>query len=107
MGGLPNLIPSPSNSCSALSVDYLSEAGDAPSVEIVETFAANLRAERLARRMTQEELADAAELHRTAISLLEQSKRDPRLSTIVKLAYGLGIAPTQLLRGVNADRLPR
>jgi transcriptional regulator with XRE-family HTH domain len=57
--------------------------------------------------MTQEELADAAELHRTAISLLEQSKRDPKLSTIVKLAHGLGTTPGQLLHGVSAERLPR
>jgi transcriptional regulator with XRE-family HTH domain len=76
-------------------------------MEIVERFADNLRAERQARGMTQEALADAAELHRTHISLLEKAKRDPKLSTIVKLAHGLGTTPIQLLRGVNADRLPR
>jgi transcriptional regulator with XRE-family HTH domain len=76
-------------------------------MEIVERFAANLRAARLAQGMTQEALADAAELHRTHISLLEKAKRDPKLSTIVKLAHGLGTTPIQLLRGVNADRLPR
>ncbi len=76
-------------------------------MEIVERFADNLRTERQARGMTQEALADAAELHRTHISLLEKADRDPKLSTIVKLAHGLGTTPTQLLRGVNADRLPR
>jgi transcriptional regulator with XRE-family HTH domain len=76
-------------------------------MEIVERFASNLRRERLARRMTQEELADAAELHRTHISLLEQSKRDPKLTTIAKLADGLDTTPGQLLRGVNAGRRSR
>jgi transcriptional regulator with XRE-family HTH domain len=76
-------------------------------VEIVERFADNLRDERLARGMTQEGLAGAAELHRTHISLLEKAKRDPKLSTIVKLAHGLDTTPDQLLRGVNAERLPR
>jgi DNA-binding XRE family transcriptional regulator len=97
----------PQSSCCVLSVDYLSEARDAPSMEIVERFAANLRRERLARGMTQEGLADAAELHRTHISLLEKSKRDPKLSTIVKLAYGLNTTPLQLLGGINAEQLPR
>ncbi len=81
-------------------------------MEIVERFADNLRTERLARGMTQEALADAADRseigqHRTHISLLEKAKRDPKLSTIVKLAHGLGITPIQLLRGINADWLPR
>jgi transcriptional regulator with XRE-family HTH domain len=94
--------------CSSLSVDYLSEArNDAASMEIVERFADNLRRLRLARGMTQEGLADTAELHRTHISLLEKGKRDPKLSTIVKLACGLGITPVELLRGIGADRLPR
>jgi DNA-binding XRE family transcriptional regulator len=101
------LFRAPSSSCRGLSVDYLSEARDAFSVEIVERFAANLRRERLARGMTQEGLAEAAELHRTHISLLEQAKRDPKLSTIVKLAHGLDTTPLQLLGGIGAERLPR
>jgi transcriptional regulator with XRE-family HTH domain len=76
-------------------------------MEIVERFAANLRQERLARGLTQEGLADAAELHRTHISLLEQAKRDPKLTTIAKLADGLDTTPGRLLRGVSAERVPR
>ncbi len=76
-------------------------------MKIVERFASNLRRERLARGMTQEGLADAAELHRTHISLLEQAKRDPKLTTIAKLADGLDTTPGQLLRGVNAAQRPR
>ncbi len=90
-----------------MSVDTLSEFREAPSVKIVERFASNLRRERLARGMTQEGLADAAELHRTHISPLEQANRDPKLPTIAKLADGLDTTPGQLLRGVNAAQRPR
>jgi transcriptional regulator with XRE-family HTH domain len=86
-----------------LSVDSLSEHREAPCMLSVERFASNLRRERLARGMTQEGLADAAELHRTHISLLEKAKRDPKLTTIAKLASGLDTTPSQLLRGVNAE----
>ena len=56
---------------------------------IIQRFAANLRRARLARGLTQERLAEACDLHRTHISLLEQAKRDPKLTTITKLASGL------------------
>lgn len=62
-----------------------------------EQFAKNLRAERKMQGMSQEALGDAAELHRTEISLLERAERDPRLETIVRLARGLEIPAAQLL----------
>lgn len=73
-------------------------------MQMVERFAANLRRARLAKGLTQEGLADASELHRTHISLLEKAKRDPKLTTIAKLADGLDTTPDKLLRGVGADR---
>lgn len=51
--------------------------------------------------MSQEELGFACGLHRTEISLLERSGRDPRLDTIVRLARGLDMVPSQLLDGVH------
>jgi transcriptional regulator with XRE-family HTH domain len=72
-------------------------------MQLVEHFAANLRRARLARGLTQEDLADASDLHRTHISLLEQAKRDPKLTTIAKLAGGLDTTPGQLLRGLGAE----
>ncbi len=73
-------------------------------MSMVERFAANLRRARLARGMTQEGLADASELHRTHISLLEKAKRDPKLTTIAKLARGLQTTPAKLMRGVVSDQ---
>jgi transcriptional regulator with XRE-family HTH domain len=67
-----------------------------------EQFADNLREHRVRAGLSQEALADACDLHRTEISLLERSKRSPRLETIVILASGLGLkSPGQLLDGIG------
>lgn len=64
-------------------------------------FAKNLRAHRQRRGLSQEALGAEVGLHRTEVSLLERAQRDPRLETIVKLARGLGIRPSDLLAGVE------
>ena len=66
----------------------------------VERFAANLRSAREAARLSQEALADASDMHRTEISLLERAQREPRLTTIVKLAKALAVPPARLLEGI-------
>jgi transcriptional regulator with XRE-family HTH domain len=67
-----------------------------------EQFAENLRRQRDRVGLSQEALADVCELHRTEISLLERSKRSPRLETIVILARGLGLSsPGELLKGIS------
>jgi transcriptional regulator with XRE-family HTH domain len=67
-----------------------------------EQFAANLRLHREKAGLSQEKLADLCDLHRTEISLLERSKRSPRLETIVILARGLGLSsPGELLEGID------
>lgn len=64
-------------------------------------FARNLVEARRRRELSQDELAERAGMHRTAISLLERSGRDPRLETIVKLARALRVTPTALLKGID------
>jgi transcriptional regulator with XRE-family HTH domain len=67
-----------------------------------EQFAENLRQARDRAGLSQEALADACDLHRTEISLLERSKRSPRLETIVTLARGLGLSDAcELVRGIR------
>ncbi|MFA4929878.1 MAG: helix-turn-helix transcriptional regulator, partial [Patulibacter sp.] len=51
--------------------------------------------------LTQEALGFKIDLHRTEVSLLERAGRDPRLETIAKLARGLGIPASELLRGIG------
>ena len=60
-------------------------------------FAANLRRQRVRQGLSQERLASLAHIHRTEVSLVERGEREPRLSTIVRLARGLGVAPAVLL----------
>jgi len=66
-----------------------------------ERFAANLRAERQRAGLSQEQLGHASDLHPTEVSRLERATREPRLSTIVRLARGLDLAPADLLAGVR------
>ena len=70
--------------------------------QVRKQFAANLRRQRERAGLSQEALADACNLHRTEISLLERCKRSPRLETIVILSRGLGLSsPGELLEGIR------
>ncbi len=66
-----------------------------------EQFGANLRRARARSGLSQEQLSDRCKLHLTEISRLENGHRDPRLSTIVRLAGGLEVPPADLLAGVG------
>ena len=70
-------------------------------MEAHQHFARNLRRHRLEAGLSQEGLARACRLHRTEISLLERGAREPRLSTIVRLAQALEVPPAALLDGVG------
>ena len=65
-----------------------------------ERFAKNMRAQRERLGLSQEALGEACNLHRTEISLLERGQRDPRLSTVVRVAKGLRVAVATLLEGI-------
>jgi transcriptional regulator with XRE-family HTH domain len=56
---------------------------------------------RLARSISQEELAHRSGLSRTGMGLLETGKRWPRLDTLVSVAEGLNITVDELLKGVH------
>jgi transcriptional regulator with XRE-family HTH domain len=66
-------------------------------------FAVNLRRARDTAGISQEELAERIEVHRTEISLLERGGREPRLGTMVKLAVALGTTPEALCSGIAWD----
>jgi transcriptional regulator with XRE-family HTH domain len=70
-------------------------------MEATRQFAENLRYHRRRRGLSQERLAAASGLHRTEISLLERCEREPRLSTIIRLARGLGLPPDALLERIE------
>lgn len=64
-------------------------------------FAANLRRERMAAALSQEELALRADLHRTEVDRLEQGLRQPTMGAILRLAGALEISPDALLDGIS------
>lgn len=70
-------------------------------MESHERFGRNLKQARKRRGWTQEDLGHAAGLHSTEIGRLERGDREPRLSTIVKLARALKITAADLLDGVK------
>jgi transcriptional regulator with XRE-family HTH domain len=66
----------------------------------VQTFALNVRRIRAERGLSQEALGVLSGLHRTEISLLERAGREPRLTTIVRIARALKVLPAALLEGI-------
>lgn len=70
-------------------------------MNIQEQFGRKLRAHRLERGLSQEELAEASGLHRTYISGLESGARNPTIKIVVQLAKSLGITASELLEGVD------
>jgi transcriptional regulator with XRE-family HTH domain len=66
-----------------------------------EQFAANLKRIRKWRTYSQEFLAEQSGIHASEISRLEKGEREPRLTTITKLADGLSVSVSTLLEGVD------
>jgi len=61
-------------------------------------LAANLRRLRASRGLSQEALADLAELHRTFVGSVERSERNISLDNIGRLAKALGVTAAELLK---------
>lgn len=77
-----------------------SAAPDERGADARSRFGANLRRARTEAGLSQETLGFRARLHRTEISLLERGERDPRLTTICRLAAALRADPSTLLDGI-------
>jgi transcriptional regulator with XRE-family HTH domain len=70
-------------------------------MDVAARFAENLIRCRKRANLSQEELGFLSSLHRTEIGLLERGTRVPRIDTLVKLAGGLAIPPSDLLEGID------
>jgi len=71
------------------------------AVDIAANFGRNLARCRKRAKLSQEELAVRASLHRTAVGQLERGERVARVDTLIKLAGSLGIPPGELLDGMG------
>jgi len=73
----------------------------ARGMEPLDAFAANVRRLRKERGLTQERLAELADLHMTDIARIETQGRDPGVKVLAKIAHGLGVPASELLEGVE------
>lgn len=55
-------------------------------------FSQKLQIERAKRRLSQEKLAELANLHRTTISAIEREKLSPSLDTIARIANAFNLS---------------
>ena len=62
---------------------------------------ARIREIRTARGFSQESFAEACELHRTHVSLLERGRINTTVNTLRQIAHVLQISLSELFRGVN------
>lgn len=69
-------------------------------MDVSERFGENLLRIRQARKLSQENLAERAGIHRTQISLLESGRRQPLLETVVRLAGALDVPVETLFEGI-------
>lgn len=65
---------------------------------------ARVRALRIAQDLTQEELAEKADMHWTFISGVERGLKDPRLTTIGRIAAALEVPIADLFGIVPGGR---
>jgi transcriptional regulator with XRE-family HTH domain len=71
-------------------------------------FGKAMRRRRRELDLSQEELAERADLHRTYVSSIERGERNPSLENIEKLAKALGISIARLFTeyGVEVEGEP-
>lgn len=70
----------------------------APSSKLREIFAAQVRARRKLLGISQEELADRAQLHRTFVGHVERAETNVAIDNIARISEALGVTASELLR---------
>lgn len=72
-----------------------------------EVVAGNLRRLRNAQGLSQEELADRADVNRNYVGMLEREEHAATVDMLEKLAEVLRVDPIEFLRRAPADRVPK
>lgn len=73
---------------------------DSPAdVRLREEFGHRVRTLRLERGLSQEDLADMADIHRTYLSSVERGQRNVSLENIVAIARALKVKPALFFEG--------
>jgi transcriptional regulator with XRE-family HTH domain len=63
-------------------------------------FGKRVRELRLKRKLSQEKLAELADLHSNYVGVVERGRQNPSLLIIVKLARALEVRPSKLLDAI-------
>jgi len=71
-------------------------------MSLTKTVSENLHALRVAKGLTQQELAGRAKITVSYVSMLERGNRSPPLETLEVLAKALKVPPLQLLEPARA-----
>ena len=71
------------------------------SFEIAERVGQGLRQLRTAKGLSQEAFADSIRMHRAYYSAIERGEKNLTLSTLARVAAGLGITMASLLRSCD------
>jgi transcriptional regulator with XRE-family HTH domain len=69
---------------------------------ILRSLGQSIAKHRRAQELTQDALAEKADLDRTYLSDIERGVRNPGIRNVVLIAKALGITPSRLLEGVEA-----
>jgi transcriptional regulator with XRE-family HTH domain len=72
-----------------------------PALTARERFASNLKRLRQIHRISQEELADRAGLHRTYVGSVERGERNISIDNMERLAIALNLDVADLLKAVR------
>lgn len=71
--------------------------------QILKSFGRKLHCLRVSLKLSQEQLAERAQLDRTYVSSVERGKQNVSLLNICKLADALKVAPGSLLADLGED----
>ena len=66
--------------------------------EILLKFGNKVRDLRINKGLSQEQLAHLSDVHRTYIGMIERAEKNVTLISIQKIAFGLGVKITDLLK---------
>lgn len=66
-------------------------------------FGNRVKEVRAQKGISQDDLSRVTDVHSTAIGRMERGAREPRLTTILKIARGLEVKPGELIDHLDAD----
>lgn len=66
-----------------------------------------VRSVRLRLGLSQEDVADLADMHVTNLGKIERGQSNPSLTTLVRVAGVLNVDPAELVEGMTLDQVPQ